>query len=296
MKESQPLQISHRSLAFIWLLTVSSLIGFIVWKILDSRPSIQIELTEVTWIGGGQDCPIPLYDAQGNAHEGMVWGNIDYLTYKGPAPLYGVDPSNYPNESNGNPCWYPEKISSDIAVKGYPVYPMLLKVNLLNNTYKMRKGESTKLSAEAYLLDQFPGGPPENSVLFVVDAEATSVFDVYFSLDTTNFRFTPPNESAIISPLSISHPTRQEWIISPEENTLGEQLLGVAVNDSSTKNDLAGSMVSITVSDISGLNPSIASLLSAIGTFLLGLFAILKIIPETLTLYFQPRSKKKSQS
>jgi hypothetical protein len=295
MKYLQLKQFSIRRLAIILLLVIATLIGFLLWKIFDSTTSFDIALTDVYSFGPVGECYVPLYDSQGNSHPVEYWSSIESLTYTGPAPLFLVDPSNYSDESNGDPCWYPERISSDIAVNGVKVYPFVLTVNLVNSADNVRKGESTKLSAEAKLLDEYPVASPDNSVMVGVAVESTSIPDVYFALDTTTFEFTPPNEPINTSSLSLSRPTHQDWIISPEADTLGEQSLSVHIFDKATNDSLADADILITVREISGINPTFVAILGSSSTFLLGLFAILKAIPEAWALW-KPTRKKMSKS
>jgi len=291
MKNLQPEQFSIRILAIILLVIIAILIGFIIWMILDSAESLVMALTDVYSFGPIGECFESLYDAQGNSHPVEYWSSIESLTYTGPAPLFLVDPDNYADESNGDPCWYPKKIASNIAVNGVKVYPLILTVNLINSADNVRKGESTKLSAEAKLLDQYPDAPPDNSVLAGVVLESTSIPDVYFTLDTTTFEFTPANEPINTSSLSLSRPIHQDWIISPESDALGEQSLSVHIYDRATYDSLADVDLTIEVREISGINPTFVAILGSFSTFILGLFAILKAIPETWAL-LKPARKK----
>lgn len=298
MKESETKQVSARAAAYVWLVTLSFLIGLVVWMILSARPAYQVVLTDVSWIGGGQLCPEPLFDAQGNSYPGIMWGNISAVAYKGPAPMYAVDASNFPSppSDNTDPCWFPEKISPDIAVQGTAIYPLVLTAKLVNHASFMKKGESTKLSAEAYIADQFPGEKPENSEVFGFPDNPSLVRNVEFSLFTTNFEYTPPDEPVRYAPLSIAQPAHEVWIISPKEGAVGEQNISVAVTEQGAEYDMANADVTVTVKEISGLNPSFVASLSAAGTFLLGLFGILKIIPETMSLWGKPVTKEKADT
>lgn len=283
-----------RSVAIGLLLIVAIGVGFIIWRLFYSPTTFDLGLTEVYSLGPVGECFVPLYDSQGNSHPVEYWSNIESLDYTGPAPLFLVDPGIYADESNGDPCWYPETVSANIAVNGVKVYPLVLSVNLVDSATDVKKGESTKLSAEAKVLDEFPDAPPDNAVLVGVAFEATSTPEVYFSLDTTTFEFTPPNESANTSSLSLSRPIQQDWIISPEADALGEQSLSVHMYDTATFDSLVDADVIITVEEITGINPTIVAILSSFGTFLLGLFAILKAIPETWAAW-RPAQKKTSK-
>ena len=264
------------------LLFFTFVVGVTAWRLAKNRQSFKITILDVSFYGGGQICPTPLYDAQGNSYVGLVWGHYGSFEYAGPAPLFYVDPSEFPPGPPDDPCWYPEKIAPEVAVQGDTVFPLRLTVSL--GSEKIRSGESTRLFAEAAFIDRFPESPPDNSVISVIPITFTEQLDVYFALRTTNFEYSPSDEERIISALGLSRPTSHSWIISPEKDSLGEQWLSVVLYDTGGA-FLAVADVKMEVTDISGFNPTLIAILSSIGAFVVGLLGILRLIPETWSIY-----------
>lgn len=254
----------------LFLLPITLVVGLISWFITDLGQIYEVTIKQIGFFGGGQLCPLPLYDAEGNSYEGFVWGHDAAGDYTGPAPLYYVEPSFYPIAQNNDPCWYPESLPPTIATQGIPIFPLQLNVRLINDRDRIRSGESTKLLAEAEFLDNFPENRSVSSVIATIPITASEQFDVYFNLRTTNFEFDPPNENQAKTILSLARKTNQSWIISPKKDTIGEQWFSVILYDDNGRS-LAVADVITEVSHIGGFNPTFVAILSALGTFIIGL-------------------------
>ena len=262
------------------LISVPAVVGVITWRISENLlRNIEITIKEVGFFGGGDLCPLYLYDVQGNRYGPFIWAHV-VDQYIGSAPLYYVKPSTF--LPGADDCQYPEKIPPDIAVTGETIFPLQLEVSVDKT---IRQGESSKLSVKAAFSDVFSGNPPDNSVTFVARITSTGKLDVNFELRATNFEFDPPNEKPISSTLTLYKPTDYSWIISPKENVLGEQILTISLVDANEGYYLAFADTYLEVTDIGGLDPYLISALSSVGAFLIILFSILKSLPELRALY-----------
>jgi hypothetical protein len=259
------------------LLAVTASVSYLAWYASYMARLFQVDIEEVRAMGGNL-CPVPLYDINGNGYQGQVRGHAGTLTYSGPAPLYAVDPERFPPNPTEDACWYPATLPPALVREGRTVYPLLLAIELSDN--RLRSGESTKLTAKATFLDTYPAEPPENAVLTTVPMTIRDRMAVSMLLQTTKFDFTPSNAEAATSTLGLAWPTEQTWIIAPASDALGTQWLSARLYDAGARRYLAVAYTKILVRDLSGLSPALIAAISAAGTFAAGLFGLIKLVPE----------------
>lgn len=262
------------------LLAVTASVGYLAWYGATMARLYLVDIGEVRSMGGAL-CPVPLYDASGNGYQGQVRGHAGTLTYSGPAPLYVVDTAVFPPNPTEDPCWFPETLPVAVVRAGQTVYPLLLEIVFSDN--RIRSGESAKLTASAAFLDTYPSSTPDNAVLMTVPMTIRDRLSVMFRLDTTKFDFTPANDVAITSTLGLAWPTEQTWIVAPRIDAVGNQWISAWLYNVSDARYLAVAYAKVQVRDLSGLNPTLIAVVSAIGTFAVGLFGLIKLVPETLS-------------
>ena len=273
-------------LLFPILLLCSIGFGLIARYFAITNSRIMIEVTSIAFKGeGGGSCGLYLYDKNGKS---VGCGEPLCTDYVGSAPLYHVDPrlAYSKIEDYGNP------IDPSLAQQGETYYPLVLNVFIASE--QMRFGESMKITAEAKALESFPSLHPNQqwecpSSLRAVHLVETESVPIFFSLDTTTFDFTPIGSGLSSRELSIHQAATQSWIVSPKENTLGKQILsiGLAAEQFNLQAD-----VILDVREVSGIDPNLAAMLSASGSFLLGLFGLIKLLPEIWKKYKDAFGKK----
>jgi hypothetical protein len=130
-------------------------------------------------------------------------------------------------------------------------------------------------------MDTYPETPPEDAVLTTAPMTIRDRLHVSFSLQTTSFDVTSVEAATVTSTLGLAWPTEQTWIVAPEEGVLGNQWIAARLYDTLERRYLAIAYTKVLIRDLSGLNPTLIAVVSALGTFVVGLFGVIKLVPET---------------
>jgi hypothetical protein len=261
------------------LVSVALGIGFNLFiSSVTARPVLKITYYSppISGIGGG--CA-PLWDREGTPHCAGFF-NLDVplgSDYTGPAPLYEIREGATPLSGTGN---YIYVSPNDIDLeKSY--YPLQLRLSVEEK--KLTMGESSSLSISAYVLDTFPGKQPVKNDYFVIPITNTEIISISFSIDSVSFDFSPADLNSPNLMFGINHPVNYVWIISPKSTALGKQELLLRLVCKGRFVRTLG--VRLEVHSVGLISPLLTTTIGAIGTFILGIFGLMKLIPEIWVSY-----------
>ena len=245
-----------------WVI-MSVVIGIVAYTLVINLSPITYSIKEISLDGRGGECPeFGVYDNAGVVHSIF----IDIVSYIGPAPLYYVDPQKINAKEFFYGCYeFPQQIPTSFLSDGVTLYPLDVDISFLNNNW-IGAGESTILSVES----EFSNFYSEHS--FAIPLSEGKEREVTYELHSTNFEFSPSNENTPSATISLHRPIKQQWVISPKSNALGEQYLGVSVI---IDKHILPIIVNIDVRPLYGLKPSVLALLAASGSGVIGLLTIL---------------------
>ena len=216
-------------------------------------------LISVTSLGIGGGCPeaFLLYDAEGIGYTKLAGA----VRYEGPAPLYSLDESilGEPQSDDIGCRSTPKRIDPDTAVLGDTVYPMRVTITGPGQGL-VREGESAKLSVELQITDYFDGGSP----FVYIDRGGEILTEL--RLDAPSFNVSPSNEDTPNLSVGFERLERMEWIVAPQESTLGTQSLLLTV---STPNQTLRYDVELEVRTVFGLRPLHGAIVAVIGAFVI---------------------------
>lgn len=167
----------------------------------------------------------------------------------------------------------PQKMPPDIAQKGIPYYPAILRIDTISE--KMASGESTRLIATLSFTDAFTNTLSNNEFMYAINITNTETIPVSFRIDAPNFEYNPSTEELGTQDFGIGHDVSAAWVISPKANALGEQQIAIQVNGIDRM--AVGAYIRILVTDSTGISPYYL----AIGSLLLaGLASLATIITQ----------------
>ncbi len=293
-----------KKILLVLIFPLSLIVGIIGWKVGLNLQSWQINVTGIYHpSAGGNPCGLlQLYDLQGLGHGFyLTFNRIESeYAYVGTAPLYGFslyDPRiNSPDPEN---CVWTESIDPNIVKEGQTFYPLNFHISLSSLTEKIKQGESFELVATAEFSDVFTKSDANGNFVFAYPIAKSEKVTGSFELATTTFEVSPSFKSENIE-FRLTQPSEYSWIISPKEKALGSQQINVLLNlnDSNGEQTHYESEVHLDVVDISGINPYLLGITSALITLIGGFFTILKLIPESLATYkklmFDKTKKRKT--
>lgn len=249
-----------------WVI-LSFIIGIVTYVLATEFIPKSFTISEVNLNGRGGTCPFGIYDKAGVVHSIF----IDIVSYVGPAPLYYLDPEKIgAKKDDFLGCYdFPQQIQPSLVSDEVTFYPLDVNISFLNDNW-IGAGESTILSVDAKFSDSYS----ENS--FALPIAEGEERETTYELYATNFEFSPSKENTPPATLSLNYPIKQQWIISPKNNALGEQYLGVSVI---VDKHILPIILKIDVRPLYGLNPTMLGLIAAFGS---GIIGLLTIISQTL--------------
>ena len=273
------------------LLLVSLVLGIGFARFISSltaRPVLKITYYSPPGPGIGGGCA-PLWDREGTPHCAGFF-NLDTSLgsdYTGPAPLYEIREGAIPLSGTGN---YIYVSPNDIDLeKSY--YPLQLRLSVEDK--KLTMGESSSLSISTYVLDTFPGKQPAKNDYFLIPITNTEIISISFSIDLVSFDFSPTDLTSPNLLFGINHPANYVWIISPKSSALGKQeLLLRLVCEGRFVRTLG---VRLEVHSVGLISPLLTTTIGAIGTFVVGIFGLMKLIPEIWVSYKKVFGRKGSR-
>ena len=143
---------------------------------------------------------------------------------------------------------YPQYVDPAIAQQGQPVYPVDIIADFGANS--MKAGESYLLIVTTTMIDNFPQSPQWKAYMAF-----DKVTDLQFTMNASNFEYSPSNENVQGVPFGYNLPAVYTWSIAPLERASGEQSLIVRAVGEEASIDF-GAIIVIDVRDKLGLKPS----------------------------------------
>lgn len=263
------------------LLVLSLSIGALVWYVSNNILPSRVEVIGVRPVGiGAGGCNpelITYYDSQGRK---WIVEGLSRTDYREGAPLYNIELEQFllldPNYSY--PCYIgPEVVDPTLVLQGETYYPYYIDVSSSKNV--IFSGESMLLTTTVRLTDNFS----RSNIYSILHYTPTNEIGLDFSLSTTTFDVSPQEMGGMKEVLSLEKEAKYYWVISPKEQTLGRQELGLSIK--SDKSGFARAYILIDVKPIIGLPPYMIALVASLGSFLLGLLGILNILPDIWSKY-----------